>query len=164
VGRRLTPFAEEVALLDTIPGVGLRTAEELLAEIGVDLGQFPSAAHLASWAGKRKGGKTRKGSRWLRACLVVAAQGAGHTKVGALGTRFRTLPARRGKKRAAVAVGRTILECAYSILSRHEPYHEPLPQHAPRRPTHAPTPEHLVALLHALGFEVTLQPRSPAAA
>jgi transposase len=174
VGRRLAPFAEELALLDTIPGVGQRTAEELVAEIGVDMGQFPSAAHLASWAGmapgnhisagKRKGGKTRKGSRWLRACLVVAAQAAGRTKAGALGARFRALAARRGKKRAAVAVGHSILICAYHILSRHEPYHEPLPHHAPRRPTPAPTPDQLVEQLHALGFEVTLQPRSPTAA
>jgi len=83
VTRRLAPFAMEIALLDTIPGVGRETAEALIAKIGVDMGQFPSGAHLASWAGmapgnhesagKRKSGKTRKGSRWLRATLVNAA-------------------------------------------------------------------------------------------
>jgi transposase len=170
VARRLAPFAEEVDLLDTIPGVGKTTAQELIAEIGVAMGQFPTAAHLASWAGmapgnnisagKSKGGKTRKGSRWLRASLVVAAQAAGRKKEGALAARFRALSARRGKKRAAVAVGRSILECAYTILTTHEPYHEPLPQ----RPRPAPTPDHLVHQLQALGYAVILQPLDPAAA
>jgi transposase len=170
VARRLAPFAEEVALLDTIPGVGLRIAEELIAELGVDMGQFPTADHLASWAGmapgnhisagKSKGGKTRKGSRWLRTSLVVAAQAAGRKKEGALAARFRALTARRGKKRAAVAVGRTILECAYTILRTHQPYHEPLPQ----RPRPAPPPDHLVQQLAALGYAVTIAPLNPAAA
>ncbi len=137
VARRLAPFAEEVDLLDTIPGVGKTIAQEVIAEIGVDMGQFPTAARVASWAGmapgnnisagKSKGGKTRKDSRWLRASLVVVAQGAGRKKEGALAARFRALTARRGKKRAAVAVGRSVLECAYTILTTHEPYHEPLP-------------------------------------
>lgn len=166
VGRRLAPFAEEVALLDTIPGVGLRTAEELVAEIGVNMAQFPSAAHLASWAGmapgnhlsagKRKGGKTRKGSRWLRATLVVAAQAVGRSKDPVLGGRFRSLAARRGKPRAAVAVGHTILVLAYHILRTHEPYHPPLPLTS--RPKPSPRPEALVEQLQHLGFHVTLTP------
>jgi len=170
VARRLASFAEEIALLDTIPGVGRCIAEELIAEIGVDMGQFPSADHLASWAGmapgqnisagKSKGGKTRKGSRWLRASLVVAAQAAGRKREGAMADRFRALTARRGRKRAAVAVGRTILECAYTILTTHEPYHEPLPL----RPRPAPTPDHLVQQLTALGYAVTITPLNPVAA
>jgi transposase len=166
VDRRLIPFAEEVALLDTIPGVGPRTAEELVAEIGVNMAQFPTAAHLASWAGmapgnhlsagKRKGGKTRKGSRWLRATLVVAAQAVGRSQDPVLGGRFRSLTARRGKPRAAVAVGHTILVLAYHILRTHEPYHPPLPRTS--RPTPSPRPEALVAQLQHLGFHVTLTP------
>jgi transposase len=171
VARRLGPFEEEVALLDTIPGVGRRTAEDLLAEIGPTMAQFPSAAHLASWAGmapgnhisagQRKGGKTRKGSRWLRACLVVAAQAVGRSKDGVLGARFRALAATRGKQRAAVAVGHSILVLAYHILRSRTPYQPPLPRSRPLCP--GPSIEHLVAQLHARGFAVTLQPLTPAA-
>jgi transposase len=171
VARRLAPFEEEVALLDTIPGVGRRTAEDLLAEIGPHMEQFPSAAHLASWAGRapgnhisagqRKGGKTRKGRRWLRACRLVAAQAVGRSKDGVLGARFRALAATRGKQRAAVAVGRSILVLAYHILRSRTPYHPPLPR--PHPPGPEPSIEHLVAQLHARGFAVTLQPLTPAA-
>jgi transposase len=171
VATRLAPFEAEVALLDTIPGVGRETAEALLAEIGTDMGQFPSAAHLASWAGmapgnhesagKRKSGKTRKGSRWLRATLVVAAQAAGRTKATALGARFRSLAARRGRKRAAVAVGHSILILAYHILLHHEPYQDDrLRASQGKRP---PSPEQLVQQLRALGFDVAIQPAAPAA-
>jgi len=171
VARRMAPFEAEIALLDTIPGVGRATAEALVAEIGVDMGQFPSAAHLASWAGlapgnhesagKRKSGKTRKGSRWLRATLVTAAHAAGRSKDTALGARYRALVARRGKKRGAVAVGHSILTIAYHILQTHEPYDDlavrPLP--APRMPH----PNYLVQQLQTLGFDVSLTPRAPAA-
>jgi transposase len=171
IARRLAPFEEEIALLDTIPGVGRETAEALLAEIGPDMGQFPSAAHLASWAGmcpgnhqsagKRQGGKTRKGSRWLRALLVVAAQAAGRTKKTALGARFRAVMARRGRKRAAVAIGHAILLLAYQLLTRREPYDDSRLQQT-RTPCHT-SPDRLVQQLRALGFDVTLQPASPAA-
>jgi len=171
ISRRLAPFEEEIALLDTIPGVGRDTAEALIAEIGTDMGQFPSAAHLASWAGmcpgnhesagKRKSGKTRKGSRWLRALLVVAAQAAGRGKKTALGARFRALMARRGRKRAAVAIGHAILTIAYHVLSRREPYDDGLLRRADEpRP---PSPTHLVQQLQALGFAVSLTPNRPAA-
>jgi transposase len=171
VARRLAPFEEEVTLLDTIPGVGRRTAEDLLAEIGPHRAQFPSAAHLASWAGmapgnhisagQRKGGKTRKGSRWLRTCLVVAAQAVGRSKDPVLGARFRALAARRGKQRAAVAVGHSILVLAYHILHDHDPYHPPLPRIGPPRPL--VTTDALVAQLRDRGFAVTLHPLTPAA-
>ena len=170
IGQLLAPFAEALELLDTIPGVGRETAEVLLAEIGPDMGQFPDADHLASWAGmapgnhesagKRKTGKTRKGSRWLRAALVVAAQAAGRGKATALGARYRALAARRGKKRAAVAVGHAILRAAYHILADHRPYDERL--HLPKAPRPA-TAERLVDQLRALGFEVAITPREPAA-
>jgi len=170
VARRLVPFEQEVALLDTIPGVGRRTAQDLLAEIGPHMEQFPSAAHLARWAGlapgnnisagKRKGGKTRKGSRWLRACLVVSAHAVGRSKDPVLGARFRSLAARRGKERAAVAVGHSILVLAYYILRTHQPYHPPLPLTRPSRPE--PSTDQLVEQLRARGFVVTLQPAEPA--
>jgi transposase len=170
IAQQLAPFEADVALLDTIPGVGRQTAEALLAEIGTDMGQFPSAAHLASWAGmapgnhesagKRKGGKTRKGSRWLRTSLVVAAQAAGRSTRSALGARYRALAARRGKKRAAVAVGHSILLIAYQLLTRREPYDDQ--QQIPRLPR-PKTPDQLVHQLQSLGYEVSIRPLAPAA-
>jgi transposase len=170
LAQRLAPYENLLVLLDTIPGVGRVTAENLLAEIGVDMSQFPDADHLASRAGmtpgnnesagKRKRGKTRKGSRWLRASLVVAAQAAGHGKGTALGVRYRSLAARRGKKRAAVAVGHSILLAAYHILTDHQPYDERLHLPKPTRPV--PT-ERLVEELRAQGFDVTITRRDPAA-
>jgi transposase len=170
IAARLAPYEDLLALLDTVPGVGRQTAEILLAELGTDLGPFPDADHLASWAGmapgnhesagKRKSGKTRKGSRWLRAALVVAAQSAGRSKGTALGARYRALAARRGKKRAAVAVGHSILRATYHILTEHQPYDEQRHRPPPPRPT---SPASLVDQLRALGFEVTIQPLDPAA-
>jgi len=170
IAERLAPYEDLLVLLDTIPGVGRQTAENLVAEIGTDMGQFPDADHLASWAGmapgnhesagKRKSGKTRKGSRWLRASLVVAAQAAGRSKGTALGARYRALAARRGKKRAAVAVGHSILLAVYHVLADHQPYDERCQLPKPPRPA---SPAHLVEQLRALGFEVTLQPAAPAA-
>lgn len=170
IAARLAPYEELVVLLDTIPGVGRQTAEILLAELGTDMGPFPDADHLASWAGmapgnhesagKRKSGKTRKGSRWLRAALVVAAQSAGRSKGTALGARYRTLAARRGKKRAAVAVGHSIVRAVYHILTDHQPYDEQRHQPPPPRP---PSPAHLVDQLRALGFAVSIAPLDPAA-
>jgi transposase len=171
IAERLAPYEELLVLLDTIPGVGRQTAETLLAEIGTDMGQFPDADHLASWAGmvpgnhesagKRKSGTTRKGSRWLRASLVVAAQAAGRSTGTALGARYRALAARRGKKRAAVAVGHSILLAVYHVLADHHPYDE---HYQVPKPPPAPSPDQLVAQLRAQGFAVHLQPLDPPAA
>ena len=115
IDQRLTAEQEAIALLDTIPGVGQRAAEILIAEIGTDMSRFPSAKHLASWAGmcpgnhesggKRLSGKTRKGSRWLRQILVEIAHVASKTKNTYLAAQYRRIAARRGKKRALIAVG-----------------------------------------------------------
>ncbi len=123
IGPYLADDQEALVLLDTIPGVGQRTAEMLLAEIGTDMSRFPSAKHLASWAGmcpgqnesasKRRSGKTRKGSRWLRQTLVEMAHVAAKTKGTYLSSQYRRIAARRGKKRALIAVGHTILVIAY---------------------------------------------------
>jgi transposase len=128
------PFAEAVELRDTIPGVGQETTEVLVAEMGADMRRFPTARHLAAWAGlapgnhesagKRRPGRTRKGNQALRQGLSQAAQAAAHTKNTYLAAQYHRLAARRGSKRAIVAVAPSILVIAYCLLSRHEPYRE----------------------------------------
>jgi transposase len=172
IAERLHPFEEEIALLDSITGVGPRTAEALVAEVGVDMSRFPSADHLASWAGlapgnnesagKRRSGKTRKGSPWLRAMLIEAAHAAGRTKDTYLGAQYRRLLARKGKKRAAVAVARSILVSAYHILRAHQPYHDLGATYLLQRDRLA-LERRLVRRLETLGYAVSLQPKELAA-
>lgn len=132
---RLThPFEELVALLDTIPGIARTTAEFILAEVGTDMSRFPSAGHLAAWAGlapdnherggKGLSGQTRKGSQWLRTGFVQAANAAARQKNSYLAAQYHRLAARRGRQRALIAVAHSILVIAYHILQRHEPSHE----------------------------------------
>ena len=126
--------AEAVALLDTIPGISQWLAELIVAEIGTDMSRFPSAAHLASWAGLAPGnnesagkhfsGRTPPGNRALQKGLVQAAQGAKRKKNCYLREQFHRLAARRGKRRATVAVAHSILVIIYHMLSRREPYRE----------------------------------------
>src|SRR5436190_20633867 len=126
------PFEKVLAILDQIPGVNQRIAQIIIAEIGIDMSRFPSAQPLSAWAGmcpgnnesagKKKSGKMRKGCSWLRAALVEAAWAAGHKKKGYLREQYHRLCRRRGKKRACVAVGHSILEIAYSLLRNPKPY------------------------------------------
>ena len=172
IGERLRPFEEAISRLDTIPGVGRRVAEVLLTEIGTDMTRFPSAAHLASWAGmcpgnnesagKRKSGRTRKGSPWLRAALVEAAQAAGRTRQTYLGAQYRRLAARRGTKRAVVAVGHSILVIAYHLLRRGSCYDDLGPHYFAERDRQA-VQRRLVRRLQQLGLKVTVEPVTPAA-
>ena len=129
------PFMTVLERLDTITGVARRSAEQILAELGDDMSRFPTSDHLTAWAGlapgnnesagKRKGGKTRKGSRWLRAALINAAHGAARKKGSALAAQYKRIAARRGAKRAAVAVARSILVIIYHLLRDKGTYHEP---------------------------------------
>jgi len=122
----LRPFQTQVQALTTIPGVAQRAAEDIVAEVGVDMTVFPSHKHLCSWAGwcpgdhesggKRKSGKTRKGNKYLRAILVQGAQAVGRSKKSYAGARFQRLAKRKGKQRAAVAVAHDLLEAVYFIL------------------------------------------------
>lgn len=167
IAERLRPFDAELALLDSIPGIGRWTAEVILAEIGTDMDRFPTAGHLASWAGMcpgnyesagtRKRGTTRKGSPWLRVALTEAAYAAGRTKDTYLGGRYRHLIGRRGKKKAAVAVGRTILELCYHLLTSGAVYDD---GRARRIAERGPDREavRLVRRLEKLGHRVTLAP------
>jgi transposase len=172
IAERLRPFEAELARLDTIPGVGQRTAEILLAELGADMSRFPSAAHLASWAGmcpgnhesagKRYSGKTRKGNPYVRRALVEAAQAAGHTKDTYLAAQYQRLASRRGKKKAAVAVGHSILVCAYYLLQRGTSHEELGGQYFDECQRRTVT-HRLVDRLERLGYKVTIQPVEPAA-
>jgi len=158
--------------LDTIPGVGRQTAEVLAAEIGLNMSQFPSDRHLASWAGmapgnnlsagKSKGGKTRKGSKYLRRALIEAAHAAARTKGTYLAAQYRRLKVRRGAKKAAVAVGHAILVSAYHLLARKETYHDLDPNEYTER-RRLRLKQHAVEQLQALGYEVTLSAPAPAA-
>jgi transposase len=167
IAERLHPCAEAVARLDTIPGIGPYLAEALIAEIGTDMSRFPTAAHLASWAGmcpgnhesagKRRSGRTRKGSPWLRTLLVQAAHAGARKKDTDLGAQYRRLAARRGKSRAAVAVGHTILVIAYHLLRDNTVYHDLGPHYFDERDRRA-VERRLMHRLEGLGYRVSLQP------
>jgi transposase len=167
IERVMAPFSEEVKLLDTIPGVDRRTAEVLIAEIGADMSQFPTHRHLASWAGmcpgndesagKRRSGKTRKGSKWLRSALIEAAYAAARSRGTYLGAHYARLKGRRGPKKAAVAVGHSILVICYHILQRGEPYQELGEDYFNRRLSEEAYKKRLVRQLERLGHRVVLE-------
>jgi transposase len=124
---------ESVKRLDEMPGFDVRTGQNVVAEIGTDMGRFASAHHLASWAGmcpgnnesagKRKGGRTRKANRWLKAALTQAAWGASRTRRSYFSAQHRRLSTRRGVKRATIAVAHSLLVTVHCLLSdRTKPY------------------------------------------
>jgi transposase len=166
IEERLAPFVELRGSLETIPGVGQRVAEVILSEVGTDVKPFPTAAHLASWAGlcpgnnesagKTRSGRMRRGSVWLRTALIQAAWAASRTKDTYLASHFRRIAARRGRKRAAAAVAHTILVIVYHVLSRREPYRDLgadyLDQLDPTR-----VARRLVERLQRLGLKVTIE-------
>ena len=163
----IAPFSRKVELLDTIPGVNRRVAEVLIAEIGTNMDQFPTHYHLASWAGmcpgndesagKRRSGKTRKGSKWLRSALIGAAHAAAKAKGTHLAARYARIKGRRGPKKAAVAVGHSILVIAYHVLQRGEPYQEIGEDHFHRRRSEEAYRKRLVRQLEKLGHRVVLE-------
>ena len=167
VEARLVPFASELAQLDTVHGIATRTAEVIIAEIGVDMSRFPSDRHLASWAGicpgnhesagKHKSGKTRKGNRWLRMALIEAAAAAVRTKDSALAARYRRVMRHRGHKKAVVAVAHAILRAVYHVLADHTPYRDLGPDYYDRRHAQRVT-RRAVELLERQGYRVVLEP------
>ncbi|MBO0792324.1 MAG: IS110 family transposase [Ktedonobacteraceae bacterium] len=134
IAERLRAYEYQIQRLSTIPGIKRRLAEVILAEIGPDMSRFPSARHVASWAGmcpgnhesggKRLSGKTRKGSPWLRSALVEAAHAAIHAKGSYLSAQYQRLVVRRGGKKATIAVGHTLLVIIYHLLSEDKDYEE----------------------------------------
>jgi transposase len=167
IQEQIAPFAKAVELLCTIPGVQQRTAEVIIAETGGDMSAFPTAKHLASWAGicpgndesagKRRSGKTRKGSKWLRANLTEAAKAASRTKDTYLQAQYQRLRARRGHAKATTAVAHSILVAAWHMLTTGELYVDPGGDYFARRDPERTT-KRLVAQLGRLGHTVILQP------
>lgn len=163
---RLRPFADAIERLTTIPGVGRRTAQTLLAEVGPEMDRFPSAQHLASWAGmcpgnyesagRSRSGRTRKGSPWLRGALVESAKSAGRSKTY-LGAQFHRIAARRGAKRASVAVGHSLLVIVHALLSRGTTFVDLGPNYFDERDREQ-VRRRLTRRLEALGYSVSLGP------
>ena len=168
LGQLLPPSTRQ--RLDAIDGVNDRTIENVIAEIGVDMTIFPDEHHLSSWcgmcpgneesAGRRLRSRTRKGNRWLRRALTEAAWAASHTKNTYLAAQFRRLAARRGKKRALVAVGHSLLVIIYHVLKNNVEYHDLGPDYFDKL-----EPErlrrYLVKRLQSIGWNVTLTPKNP---
>jgi transposase len=164
--RRLDDEARRaIALWDTIPGVNEAVAWVLVAEMGTRVEQFPDADHAASWtaicpgnnesAGKRRSGKTRKGNGWLRAALCEAAWAASRTKGTYLSALFRRIAARRGRKRAIVAVAHAILIIAYQMLKHGQPYRE-LGENYFDKINPERTATRLIRRLQRMGYEVLI--------
>lgn len=172
INTQMGAYLAQLAGLDTISGVGRRSAENVLAEIGADMGQYPTADHLVSWAalcpgkdesaGKRRSSKTAKGNRWLKRALTEAAWAATREKDSYLAALYRRLAPRRGKKRAIIAVARTILQAAYYILKEGVEYRE-LGGDYFERLNEEKTTGYLVKRLEKLGYEVVLKLKSAAA-
>jgi len=162
-----SPLQTAVELWDSIPGIDQLAATTLVAEIGANMDQFPSAHDLASWAGlcpgnnesagKRRSGKTRKGSVWLRRALCQAAWSASRTKNTYLAAQYRHLIVRKGKKRTIVAVAHSMLIIAYYLLKRQCTYQDLGPDYFNLRNEDAIT-HRLVKKLTGLGYHVTLEP------
>ena len=164
--RVMAPLNEKIKRLDDVPGIDVRSAQSILAEIGDDMSRFGDSAHLCSWAGmcpgnhqsagKRKKGTTNPGNRWLRATLVQCAWAASRTRDKYLSSQFRRLVTRRGKKKALVAVGHSILSSVFEMLEDGSPYKDLgsdwFDHQQPLR-----LQRHLVKRLESLGFKVTLE-------
>jgi transposase len=172
IAARMRPFEAQLTRLETIIGIKRRLAEVILAELGSNMGRFPSARHLASWAGmcpgnrqsagKRLSGKTRKGSPWLRTALIEAAHAASRSKNTYLSAQYHRLTARRGAKKAAVALGHTLLVIIYHVLTQEKDYEDLGENYFDERARQA-VEKRLVHRLENLGYQVSLTPMAPTA-
>ena len=168
IDRLMVPFAEARDRFDTIPGIAKRNAEIIVAEIGIDMSQFPTPAHLASWAGlcpgnnesagKHKSTKTRSGNPWLTSALVEAAWSAVRTKDCYLGVRFRRIAKRRGDQRALIAIAHTILVICWHLLVDETTYTELGTDYLAGKDQPDRRRKHLIAQLEQLGYTVEVTP------
>ncbi len=168
IADRLRPHDALIERIDEITGLSRRSIEVLLGELGWDMSHFPDAAHAASWVGicpgnhqsggKRLSGRIRQGNRWAKTVLIQAAHAAGHTQ-SYLGEQYRRISARRGAKRAAVAVGHSILVIFYHMVKTGEPYHEKGADYFTAA-NKEKTQQRLVRQLERLGNTVILQPKA----
>ena len=167
IEEQLGPFGQaQVDLLCTIPGIQRRAAEVIIAETGADMTKFPTAGHLASWAGvcpgndesagKRRSGRTTKGSKWLRQTLTECAKAASRTKDTYLAAHYARTRSRRGANRATTAVAHSILIACWHMLQTGETYRDPGGDYYQRRDPERTT-KRLVKQLERLGHTVTLQ-------
>ena len=172
IDRQIRPFEPAVALWQTIPGVDRVTACNMVAEVGVDMNQFPTAQHLASWAalcpgnhesaGKRKSGRTRDGNKWLRRSLCQAAWAVTRKKDCYLSAQFKRLAVRRGAKRAVMAVAHTMLIIGYHILKTGRGYYE-LGGNYLEQINKGQLQRYYTKRLQRLGLRVTVEPVPEAA-
>jgi DNA-binding transcriptional ArsR family regulator len=163
---------ELIVRLDAIPGVDRKTAQVIIAELGIDMSRFPTAGHAAAWAGltpgknesagRNRSARTNKANRYLKAALVQAAHAAGRSKDNYLAAQYRRLSARRGKKRAAVAVAHSILVIAYHLIERGTEYVDLGATYFDQRKKET-LQQQLVKRLEKLGFKVALEPLESAA-
>jgi transposase len=162
----VAPFQAAVELLCTIPGVSTLTAQTIIAEIGVDMTRFPTAGHLAAWAGvapashesagKRRPAGTRHGCRHLRHTLIEAARAAARTKGTFLSARYQRITRRRGPNKAAVAIAHSILVSAHQMLLTGEIYHDPGANYYDKRHNDPDRKLHRhIAELQAAGYTIT---------
>jgi transposase len=169
VGKTLAPIRSSARLLTTLPGVSDLTAQVMVAEIGVDMSRFPTAAHLISWtglcprsdesAGKRRSSRVRKGAPWLKTALVTAAWAAVRAKNTYLQAQFHRLRSRRGAKKAILAVAASMLTAAYHMLKNGMPYHDLGAEHFSSR-DRSKAILRLVRRLNDLGCDVHLTPQA----
>lgn len=166
MGDALAPFRAEIELLKTIPGVSDTVAHTIAAEVGLDMSRFPSAGHLVSWAGlcprldesagKQKSNRIRKGAPWLKTVLVQAAWGAIRTKNSYLRAQFQRIKARRGAKKAIIAVAASILTAAYCMLRDGVAYEDLGPDHFDKRDK-SKVAKRLIRRLEDLGLRVEVK-------
>jgi transposase len=166
------PFQEAIAAVASLPGFNQRAAQNVVAEIGCTMGQFPSADHLASWSGvcpgnnesggKRKSGKTTKGSRWLRLALSQAAWAASRKKDSYFQAQFRRLAGRRGKKRALISVARSLLVVIYHLLKKRTTFKDLGRDYFDKLNSRRLVP-YLVKRIENLGYDVSIVPCQAAA-
>jgi transposase len=172
VAARIAPFQKHVKLLCTIPGVERRTAENIIAEIGVDMSIFPTYKHLASWAGlcpgnnesagKRKSGRTNKGDCWFRRTMIEGSWAASRTKNTYLSSLYHRLAPRRGKKKAIVAVAHSTTVIVFHVIKEQRPFVDLGADYFDKlNASHIK--RHYIKRLERLGFKVTIEPLPEAA-